>query len=491
MTKNANINTKNNILKKKFSKIFLGVLGVLLLCLLGLQFYGKHLISKTISKQLPENLELIYKDLDLNILFGNIEFKDLKLNVLNLKTKKTETQVTLEALQIKDLKYWTLWKNKQFNIDDLIVKNADIIVFKKDEKGVELSANNISFEFSEFKTDSILFKNKIPFNYKALNLTLSELFVDLSRFEILKIATLSYESDNLKFEDLSLVSKFNKEELSQQLKKERDYVNFKVPKGTSTKLILKIENDRFKISADSFSLNNSELHLFRDKLIADDTSKKILYGTKLKKLPFQLDIETFAIENATIFYSEKVTENIDPENISFEKLDARIDNLSNINNKKTTINATTKLMGKAPLEFNWSFNTSDPADTFNASAVLKDFDAITINPFLESQANVRALGSISEMYYTIYGNDFKSTGNMKMKYQNFEFSILNKDQSGINKTLSVIANIFTNDGSKADENGYRYGDIEVERDQTKSFFNYLWLNTKDGLKNTVVGNGKK
>ena len=118
-------------------------------------------------------------------------------------------------------------------------------------------------------------------------------------------------------------------------------------------------------------------------------------------------------------------------------------------------------------------------------------EAETINPFLESQANVRALGRIHEMYFTIHGNDFESTGEMKMKYENFKFSILDEDQLGINKTLSTLVNILTNDGSKTDANGYRYGDIVVERDRTKSFFNYLWLNTKDGLKNTVVGNGKK
>lgn len=486
-----NTNNKNSVLKTKWLWWLLGGVGVLLIGGLGLQRYGKYLISNKVSEELPAHLELNYDDLDFNILLGNVVFNNVQLKSLNLKTEKVEGQITLKTLKINDVAYWDLWKNKQFNTDAIKVKDANIVVFKTDSEAIKFSVNDVSFEVTGFKTDALQLQNKIPFTYSALDLALTDLFLDLSRFEMLNLATLSYNNNTLKFEDLAIASKYDKKELSQKLTIERDYVDFKVSNGTAKALRLKTVNDSFQVSAQSFRLNHSELHLFRDKLLPDDSNIKQLYGTKLRNLPFQLDIETFFIENANVFYSERVDEVVDPVSIAFENLDAKIDNLSNMYNKNTEIEVTTKLMGEAPLEFKWNFNVRDTADVFNASAVLKDLEAGTINPFLESQAKVRALGRIHEMYFTIHGNNFNSTGDMKMNYEDFKFSILDEDQLRINKTLTALVNIFTNDGSKTNENGYRFGDINVERDKTKSFFNYLWVNTKDGLKNTVVGNGKK
>lgn len=487
-TKTSN---KPKVLKNKLLWILLGVVGAFLIVILGLQRYGKHLISDRLSKELPENLELTYEDFDLNILFGNVVFNDLKLKSIDLKTDKLHAEINLNNLKINDIAYWSLWKDKLFSTDAITVQDADVVVYKKDAKAVKFSVNDVSFELSEFKTDALRLQNKIPFTYTELDASLTDLYLDLSRFEILKVASVLYKDNTLKFEDLAIDSKYDKAELSKKLTIERDYVDFKVSNGTSKEFIVNTVKDSFQVSANSFSLNTSELHLFRDKRLPDDSHKKLLYSAKLRNLPLQLDIETFFMENLNVYYSEKVDEAIDPVSIAFENLDAKIYNLSNMNNKNTQIEATTKLMGEAPLEFKWDFNVLDTTDVFNASAVLKDLDAVTINPFIESQANARALGEIHEMYFTIHGNDFKSTGDMKMKYEDFKFSILDEDQLRINKTLTALVNIFTNDGSKTDENGYRFGGIEVERDKTKSFFNYLWLNTKDGLKNTVIGNGKK
>ena len=68
--------------------------------------------------------------------------------------------------------------------------------------------------------------------------------------------------------------------------------------------------------------------------------------------------------------------------------------------------------------------------------------------------------------------------------------LLNK-KDNVNKFLTTIGNLFVNDGSKTDEDGYRHGTINVNRNQTKSFFNYLWLNVQDGLISTLTGNGEK
>ncbi len=484
-------NKNAHTIYKKWPRVLLGVIVIVLLCFLGLQLYVKQKLAEIIKEKTPDNIELSYDDLDVNILLASVEWHNLRLKTLKNKSKEALSLVTLETLEINHIGYWSLWQNKRFEVDNIKGVNGNVTLFKKETEDVHFSLQDISFELSELITDEAMLQNKIPFNYKNLDIDLQELYLDLSRFETLKMARLSFNNNDLEFQDVSITSKYNKEELSKRLLVERDYVDFKVPSGIIKGLDLETVNDSFSVSVERFDLNNSELQLYRNKLLPDDFTIKLLYGSKLETLPIKLNIESFFVNDADVFYSEKVDLDIDPVFISFENLDAEILNISNTNNKKIDIKVLAKLMGEAPIEFEWDFNTKDTADSFNASAILKDLDATTINPFLEAQANVRAVGRIHEMYFTIHGNDFESHGDMKMKYENFKFSILDEDQLGINKTLSTLVNILTNDGSKTDANGYRYGDINVERDRTKSFFNYLWLNTKDGLKTTVVGNGKK
>lgn len=477
--------------KNRWPRVLLGVIAIVLLTLLGLQLYGKHMVAKTILKKTPKNIELSYSDLDFNILFGNIGLHDVKLNFHDPKTNKNKASVNLESLEILDIHYWSLLQNKQFITDNISIDEADIVAYKEASDDVLFSVKEASFNLGDFKTDRRKIEQKIPFQFSEINMTLIDIYADLSRFEDLKVDKLSFKNNNLEFEKVSIASKYDKVELSKRLDRERDYVDFKLEKGFSEGIHFEEVGDSIKLFVKTFVIDNSELHLFRNKLLPDDFTKKVLYGNQLRNLPFKLDIQEFLIKNTNIYYSERVKEDVDPVSISFESLNADIDNLSNVGNKKIDIAVKTDLMGEAPLQFHWDFNPMDQADTFNASAILKDLEAESINPFLESQANVRALGHIHEMYFTIHGNDEKSTGDMKMKYEDFKFTILDEDQLGINKTLTTIVNIFTNDGSKTDARGYRHGDIDVERDKTKSFFNYLWLNTKDGLKHTVIGNGKK
>lgn len=261
---------KTKTIHKKWPQVLLGVAIILLLCLLGLQVYGKYALTEAISDKTPKNMELTYDDLDINILLGSVEFHNLNLKTLNEITEKIEILATAEFLKITDVAYWPLYKDKRFGADNIEVKNVKITTYKEDTDDVHFSVDELSFNISDVKTDKEMLQNKIPFNYETLDAELQELYLDLSRFEALKVASLSFKENNLKFEDLSIASKYDKESLSKRLTVERDYVDFKVPQGNFEALELGTAKDSFAVSVERFNLNNSELHLYRNKLIADD-----------------------------------------------------------------------------------------------------------------------------------------------------------------------------------------------------------------------------
>jgi len=155
------------------------------------------------------------------------------------------------------------------------------------------------------------------------------------------------------------------------------------------------------------------------------------------------------------------------------------------------IKLQSKFMNSAPMKLEWIFDTTNERDVMTALGSVTNFDATKMDQFLSTNLGVNAKGKINALYFTINADNRSSTGDIKMKYHDFKFAILKKDRLGVNKLLSAIGNLFINDGSDTDTDGFRHGKIEVERDPTKSFFNYLWINVRDGIGSTLTGDGKK
>jgi len=235
------------------------------------------------------------------------------------------------------------------------------------------------------------------------------------------------------------------------------------------------------------------LEIYRDKLLPDDKAVKQFYGQALRELPIDVEIPDLKISNSSVIYEELVDNNLPAGKIWFNELDGKIVGLTNHSKDSapTSIAITSKFMNDAHVNLRWSFNVSDSKDVFKSSGSIKGFHSINANSFLRPNLNVEAEGDIDQLYFTVEGNATNSRGDMKMKYHDFKFKVLKKDGLGVNKLLTAIGSIFINDGSKADSEGFRHGEINVERDRTKSFFNYLWANIKDGILSTITGDGKK
>ncbi|SHI46455.1 DUF748 domain-containing protein [Pseudozobellia thermophila] len=466
------------------------IVGLGLLLFGGLQWYASHKVSDMLANGLPRNMEVAYGDMDINILLGSIGFTSLNCKLYRGQNKEPEVELVLGALEIKGLDYISLW-SKEFGAHRVKLENAQVTWYDEESGELGFSLEKGRLELSEFKTDSLLLRQKIPFTYNTLNFEGNGLFLKLSPFETLTLGSVVHKDRDAEFKDLRITTRYSRDQLSQQLKKERDHIDLCLPSGSVGDLDLGTVNDSLYLGAKAVGLQGPELRLFRDKLLPDDQEEKPLYGSLLRNLPIKLDIARLTIEDALVAYTERIKRDVVPVSVSFDRLSAGIRNLTNTNDGKTEIEAKAFLMDEAPIQLQWALNNTSTEDRFNASVILKNLEAEAINPFLESQARVRAKGHIDEMYLTLSGDDFTSRGDMKMKYRDFKFSVLDEDRLGVDKALTLIVNLMTNDGSKTDEKGYRHGQIEVERDRSKSFFNYLWLNVRDGLKNTVVGNGKK
>jgi len=518
------------LIKKPVLRLLLIVLVGFIVVLTIVQISAKRAVANFLDRKLPQHVQLHYNSMHANVLSGTIGLKDISLDFYDRDSMVLNTKVNMDGLSLEGLGYWDFLFNAKIDVERLLLKrpavryypyrtlpqkanepegvvqllkiiainelsveDGSLTVLQDDTDSTAVAVRNLNFSVENTGTGPKQITKKIPVVYGRYELSADSLYVNLGPYEKLDVASLLWNRKGAEIGGLQLQSKYDKATLSKHVFEERDHVDLNVPMMRLDSIRFGFEKDTFFIETGKGAIHEPTLELFRDKLVADDDKLKKLYSRNLRELPIFLTVPEVEVINGTVVYSERIADISNPGKLSFEKLNASLSNISNTYPKgeTTVIKAKTKFMGSADMSLNWSFDVNRTNDAFFAAGTVINFNTESINPFLRSNARAKASGTIEELYFTIDGNAAASSGDMKMKYQDFRFQVLKKNRLGINKLLTAIGNIFVDDGSKADAAGYRYGSIEAERDPTKSFFSYLWLNVRNGTLNTLTGNGEK
>ncbi|MEW4924650.1 hypothetical protein [Algibacter sp. 2305UL17-15] len=514
-------------------KIIIAFLVVLIVGLIFLQFKFNNEITSAINTSLPPNIQLNYAEINTNVFTGKIELDSLSVKVFDSKNK-LQTALYSKCLNIKGLSLWAYLLTKKITIKNITTNNPKLQYFRDDNEATvtidsskvhafekelkikELTINDISvingsfdiiknkkdslfvkidsinFILKKLKTDAKKLKEIIPFIYKDVQFSSKDIFVNMNAYETLEIENLNVNNHQFNLQNLYIKPKFTKEVLSTKIVFERDHLQFYIPELKLNQLDFGVTNNRFFVVADSGELVKPSLKVYRDKRVADDMTIKKMYSEILRDLSFDLAIPELKIKQGYVSYAERVETIGKAGKIFFENVNSTLTNLTNTNknSRETKVLTNSYFMGKAPMELEVSFNVNDLLDSFLASGHFKDFNAQIVNNFFESNLNAKAEGEVERIYFTFNGNKMSSKGDLKMKYKEFKFKILNA-KNQVNKLLTAIGNIFVNDGSKSDKDGFRHGKIEVERHKNKSFFNYLWINVESGLISAVTGKVEK
>ena len=489
-------------------------------------------LENFLKSELPENLSVEYKSLEVSILNREVLMVQPKVVNHNILTSKTNVQVELDTLKISGFGLWRYLFKDHIHVDKIqlrspkvlynhnnqIAKNRDekapLDPLKQEIKIDQFNIQNAEISIREMPTDSLMFhterltanvmdirldsvsiKQRIPFNYDAYNLTFKDVFYSMGEFENLTLASVNITQDKAELDQLKLFTKYSKAKFDQMLSIERDHFDVSMAS-------LIIENQKFGYEMDSvfyfkspkIRLHSPTMHIYRNKLIADDLTSKNLYGSILRALNFNLTLRTIFLENATIVYSEKVNPDMGAGDLSFTKLNAEINNISNTysESEKTTLDIDAIFMARTPLKVQWEFDVNNRHDAFLFKVDLGKLPSPDLNPFSQPNLKVKLEGELLQTYATVSGDSNTSRVDMRAKYEDFKVEILDGDGKKKNKVLSAIANLFIAKDSDKASDGFREGNKEgIKRDHTKSIFNFLWISIKAGLVSVLTGDGKK
>ena len=506
----------------KKTKVFIPILVVLILLFIVGLFLNSFVEKKAISlleRQLPE-----------------LKFDQLKVQVFknaaqlsNIRLKRGEVEINSEKLEVSGLDYWKFLFEKNIDLNMISISDPEIIYQtatnksseqdsvatkgNSKEKGLNkqilveklilnrgkfvltdsVSENKIKvktfdFQLNQLQVDSSSIQNKIPFEFKSFSLDADSIFLKVDERHTINVADIRVEENKSMLQGLLLTSIYSKQEFQNHTPIEKDRYNLSVDSIAINHHDFGFKNDSLKYVASRFSIHNADFEIYRDKTQPDDNTVKPMYSEMLRKLPFLLKIDTLNVDNARIVYEERIKAGRSPGKVIFAKVQGEISNLTNFSDSiefpTTRIIAEADFMDQAALQLNWAFKVNNRSDWFSVSGNMGTLSAQNMNTFLTPGMNVKAKGDITSMIFNFSGNRNVATGGLNIAYKDFKIEVLKNDGTEKSGFLTTIANIFVKHNGESGENVNK--GLEIERNKTKSFWNYLWSCIKKGALKTFT-----
>ena len=519
---------------KRLKITLITLLSLLVLAIVG-YFVADSIISSKLESflktKLPDTISIDYESLDINIWRGRVIIVHPKIINKGSHTSKTNAEIELDTLLVDGFGYWNYLVNDNIHVESVQLrspkvlynydksipkgeyKNSSLEELKQKVKVDRFNLQNGELDIRNVETDSIVLhvekltanildiildntsvRRPIPFHYGNYNLSFNEMETSMGDYEKVRLSSANINQDKAVFKGLKLFTKYSKSQYDSMISFERDHFNITIPS-------LVMEDQEFGYKQDSIFYFKSpkivfetpEMKIYRNKLKADDLTPKSLYSKMLRELTFQLTLNEILLNNATIVYSEKINLEMPAGELSFSSLNADIKNISNTyaEFEKTTLDIDAIFMKQTPINVKWNFDVNDVNDAFVFKADIGKLPAPDLNPF--SQPNLKVLldGELLRTFATISGDANTSNVTMKANYEDFKVNILDKEGEKKNKVLSALANLLIKKSSDKSDDGFRESfKDQIERDKTKSIFNFIWMNLKAGLVSIMIGNGK-
>lgn len=515
-----------------YKKITIGVISLFVLVILtniSLNYWIKKQLPIIIHEKNKTAYNINYEKIEVSLFSRNIYAQTLLVSPKNEpKDSKNGLFSKIESVTIKHFNIWDLAFRDIIQAESIIINKPRVILYKKGEKLLNdnksiktqiiepfrkiIAVSNIylndgtvdvvsldtekpilSIKKIILKLEGILLtdatlKQKIPLQYKTYALVIDSLFYRPNAFYHINIGKISTEKNFLKINNFSHLPQFNRREFIKRLDQEKDIYTLKFDSAQVQKMNWGFKNDRFFFKANSVVINHFDANIYRGKMPKDDLSKKYLYNHLLRNIKFPLQIDTLQVLKSKLVYEEEIDFAKGPGVLNFDKFNLQAVNLkSGFGWKKTDdvkIKVKCLFMKNSPLDVDWSFNVLDKKDSFHIQGVISNFDVSAMGQFSKPYMNASFTGNFNKYRFDFYGNDNISKGNASLDYDDLKVKLYKKEKPEKEAKLkSAIANLLVKNDSK---DKTKTADIEIERIQEKSFYNFLWQSIAESLKKILI-----
>lgn len=379
------------------------------------------------------------------------------------------------------------------DLPDFLVKQIQVIngtLMVKDRKSEKntLFVRVPQVRISELHNKTGKAKNGLPVQFESYRLRADSIALTMNPEHKMSAGSVDIQNGRTQIRNFQIVPQFKREAFDQKIPYEKDRISLKVDQINLDSLQFDFRKDTLRLKNPYMEVSGANLEIYRNKLLPDDPREKSLYGQKIRRSPVKFEFDSVEVQNSQIRYEERLKNDGPPARVRFTDVDGSIGNLMNTNLKRqgyprTQVQATALFMDRAEVRINWSFDVTNSNEKFRFKGEFGQVEGDDLNPLFKPALGMEASGSLQSVWLTFTGNEEWLEGDVRVEYQRFKLNIMQKGGKKKNKLLTALANLFVdNDGISRRETH----SVRVERDVTRSFWNYIWTALKKGVIDTLL-----
>lgn len=312
---------------------------------------------------------------------------------------------------------------------------------------------------------------------------------------------LSTGTKELYVKDFRVKPEVSQVEFGRRLGYQTDWMDVKanVIRLSGINIPLLLLSEQFE--AEKLTLDGVELDDYRDKRNPPRKNwRPLMPHEALTQMNMHIRIDSVFVNNGKITYSEQTGDK--PGRIFFSQVDLKAGPLSNdsvmmAKGFNMQVRATAKLLGSGNMALAIEFPMPAKNGNFIFSGQLTGLDMTQLNPFISAMFPAKIIsGHVDKLsIMPVYANSHHAKGKLILYYRDLKMDLppqTDKKWESIKKSvLSWAANTYVASSNPSNNGKLREGIIYVERDASKSIFNYLWKSVFSGVKSTVNVNTKE
>ncbi|NDP28676.1 MAG: hypothetical protein GZ087_14830 [Flavobacterium sp.] len=511
-------------------KIIVGIVCFLTLLLVvnfGLNFWLTNQLPKVIQKNNQSRYNITYDKLTVDLIPANIYISNVVV-VPKIRPEKSAHNIgvyaTTKSITVTNFKIWHFLFNDKLVAKSITIDKPNLILYKKDknthnvqkevmepfekiivvsnvliQKGkldiistfdneIILSTRNISTKIEGIIINDAILKRPIPYLFDKYVIDCDSLYYKPNDFYTIQAQEIRTTNRTLHLKNLEYLPEYSRAKFIKKIPKEKDLFTIKAATLDIKSMDWGFKNDVFFFNAKSVVLDDVNANIYRNKIPVDDSSKKPLYSALLREIKFPLQIDTLLIRHSKLVYEEEIDFEKGPAKLTFDHFDLNATHIhSGFGLKKAAdvnIKINCRFMKDSPLKVQWTFDVLDPKDGFKIKGNIQNFDIKSMRQFTKPYINASFDGVFDSYNFTIVGNDKKASGSASLKFNDLDVTFYKKNNpEKVAKLKSAIAKLIL----KKDSNGTtKQADIELERLQEKSFYNFLWRSIAESLKKILI-----
>ena len=386
---------------------------------------------------------------------------------------------------------------KTISIGEFIVSNASGLAIDLAERTHEFSIGRMDAQAKQLRFVMPLQSAEIQWDVSWANVELSDVRAGLPPLYDLAIdhIGLSHPEGIVAIDSVHFRPRFTRENTHDFLREMTSIYTLDVRRVDLSRIDLHNAFTKGGLKAGLLSIDGARFDVFLDKSMPEDPSHFMpLPVSALRKVPFDITIDSIRLTNAEMLYAERFEVANGYGSMHMKDIDATLCNVSNdslLAAAGKDLHGTVDMMlfDVGALHGIFSAPLISRRDAFTLDATVRDMPLPVVNSMSENLVLLRAdSGWVSSMHMHMNANNDSATGTFTMKYDDAWLRIVKNDGSKRRFLTQMVNTILHHDDQEkpADEATLT---LRIARKKDHSFFNFVWLYTREGLARTLLPPG--